>query len=265
MTLLMLLVGVVAVFGVALRNESASQTRHASLLEVYLRDDASQADVDRLAAALRRDGRVVSVHHVTREEALSRAHSRPGLGDLSRLVGNPFPASLDVQVRTVPEVAAVAATVGGDPAVDPAQPTSYDPETYRLLQRLIVVAGVAGLGLVILVGLVAVAVTANSIRAALLARRSEVRVMHLVGASPWLVRGPFMLEGAFTGAVAGSVAGVTIVGLFVLGALAGSATFVQFLPGVSVPTVIGCVVLLVSGGAGLGSLSSLLGLRGLHV
>jgi cell division transport system permease protein len=50
---------------------------------------------------------------------------------------------------------------------------------------------------------------ANTIRLSIFARRREVEVMKLVGATNWFVRGPFMLEGLLTGLV-GSLAAVTL-------------------------------------------------------
>ena len=50
---------------------------------------------------------------------------------------------------------------------------------------------------------------ANTIRLSIFARRREIEVMKLVGATNWFVRGPFMLEGLLTGLV-GSVAAVVV-------------------------------------------------------
>ncbi|HYM51050.1 MAG TPA: FtsX-like permease family protein, partial [Candidatus Limnocylindrales bacterium] len=92
-------------------------------------------------------------------------------------------------------------------------------------------------------------------------RRDEVAIMQLVGAPRWMVRGPFVVEGAITGAIAGAVAGTLTFGLAFAGIHAGSATFTQFVPGVDV-TVAALAALIVFGtGLGLGSGSSLVSLR----
>jgi len=125
MTLLLLLSGLVGLTGFALRNLAASEARDASLLHVYLRDDASDPDVALLRDRLRSDGRVITVNYTSKADALKRAERRPGLPDLADASeSNPFPASLDVQVKRVEDVAGIDALVRGDAAVDPVIVTS---------------------------------------------------------------------------------------------------------------------------------------------
>ena len=74
---------------------------------------------------------MTGVRLVPADEALERALQRPGLARLTEAAGsNPFPARLEVRVAGLPQVAGLVAALTGDPAVDPALPTSYDPGTY---------------------------------------------------------------------------------------------------------------------------------------
>ena len=104
-------------------------------------------------------------------------------------------------------------------------------------------------------------VTANSIKAAIHARRDEITIMQLVGAPRWMVRGPFVVEGAITGAAAGLVAGLITFGLTFAAITAAAGAFMRFAPGVTVTVaaLAAAIVLLV--GLGLGSGSSLISLR----
>src|SRR5438270_1265059 len=214
MTLLLLLTGLVGLTGFALRNLEQIEASEASLLHVYLRDSAEQQDIDSLKARLVFDSRVSRVTYVSKTEALERAQRRPGLPQLADASeSNPFPASLDVQVKNVQEVGAIDAYVRGDAAVDPLYPTSYDRGAYERIQQVLMGVAIAGLAFLALLAFVAVTVTANSIRAAILARHDEVTIMQLVGAPRWMVRGPFVVEGAITGALAGAVAGLITFGL----------------------------------------------------
>ena len=85
--------------------------------------------------------------------------------------------------------------------------------------------------------------------------------MQLVGAPRWMVRGPFVVEGAITGGLAGMAAGLVTFGLAMTGIAAGSGTFTQFAPGVTaaVAAVVGAMVF--AAGLGLGSGSSLVSVR----
>jgi cell division transport system permease protein len=112
-----------------------------------------------------------------------------------------------------------------------------------------------------LLGFVAVTVTINSIRAAIHARRDEVSIMQLVGAPRWMVRGPFVVEGAITGGLAGAAAGLVTFGLAVVGITAGSASFAQFAPGVTLAVAAIAAAIVFAAGLGLGSGSSLVSVR----
>ncbi|HLQ60576.1 MAG TPA: permease-like cell division protein FtsX [Candidatus Acidoferrales bacterium] len=262
MTLLLMLVGLVGVAGFALTNLAQQQAREASLLHVYLADDAAPADVDGLMLGLRDDPRVVSVTYVSKEEALARAQKRPGLPDLADATeSNPFPASLDVRVKRIEDMAGVDQSVRFIDGVDASYPTSYDPYTYQRIQQLLLGLAVAGAAFLTLLGFVAVSVTSNSIRAAIAARRDEVSIMQLVGAPRWMVRGPFVIEGALTGSLAGALAGLITLGLGLGAIAAGAGSYAQVAPGVSVQVAVGAGALVFLVGLLLGSGSSLVGLR----
>jgi cell division transport system permease protein len=262
MTLLLLLSGVVGLAGYALNNLEQVEAGQASLLHVYMRDDATPAEVNDLWSRLQDDPRVAIVHFTSKAEALKRAQTIPGLPQLAGASdSNPFPASLDVQMKNINDVAAVDALVRSDISVDPAYPTSYDQGAYQRIQTVLFILAVAGIVFLALLGFVAVTVTVNSIRAAIHARRDEIKIMQLVGAPRWMVRGPFVVEGAITGALAGTAAGLVTFGLVVLGIEAGSASFAQFAPGVTVTVAAIGAALVFAAGLGLGSGSSLLSMR----
>ncbi|MCI0426289.1 MAG: permease-like cell division protein FtsX [Actinobacteria bacterium] len=79
-------------------------------------------------------------------------------------------------------------------------------DSIEQLQNLSNVLNVLGLGMAIVLGLSAVVLIANTIRLAIYARRDEVAIMKLVGASNWFVRVPFLLEGLIEGLVGAALA-----------------------------------------------------------
>lgn len=262
MTLLLLLAGLVGLAGFALHNLEQVETGQASLLHVYMRDDASAAEVDSLWDRLAGDRRVANVTYVTKAEALARAQRLPGLTQLAvASESNPFPASLDVRMKSIDDVAAVDGMVRNDIGVDPVYPTSYDRGAYQRIQAVLLGLAVAGFAFLGVLGFVAITVTINSIRAAIHSRRDEVTIMQLVGAPRWMVRGPFVVEGAITGALSGAVAGLITFGLTMAGISVGSASFTQFAPGITVTVAAVAAAVVFATGLGLGSGSSLLSLR----
>jgi cell division transport system permease protein len=262
MTLLLLLSGLVGLTGFAMRNLAITEAHDASLLHVYLRDDASDDQIAALRLRLVADSRVISVGYTTKEQALAKAQRRPGLPELIDATNsNPFPASLDVQVKQVGDVGVIDALVRDDMAVDQGYPTSYDRGAYQRIQQVLLGVAIAGAAFLLLLGFVAVTVTANSIRSAIHARRDEVTIMQLVGAPRWMVRGPFVIEGALTGGAAGLAAALATLAIALVLIAAGAGSFAQVAPGIGVEVAVVAAILVFVVGIALGSGSSLFSLR----
>jgi ABC-type ATPase involved in cell division/cell division protein FtsX len=262
MAMLLVLIGVLAMVGLAVANVAAYEASQASVVRVYLASDATSDAVSSLETRLVSDPRIASVTYVSAEQALQEANSRPGLESLGSLSSsNPFPASFDVNVRSVTQVAAVAASVVGDPAVDATYPTSYDPDTYSRLRHLAIVIGAVGAGLLLVFAVVAYAVSANSVRAVAVARKDEVMITRLLGARGWMLRGPFVMEGLMTGALAGALAGAVAGGAWLLASRFATATYAQVLPGVGLTSMRYVVAAVIVAGLLLGALTATLGFR----
>jgi cell division transport system permease protein len=262
MAMLLVLIGVLAMVGLAVANVAAYEASQASVVRVYLASNANSDDVSALKTRLVSDPRVASVTYMSAEQALQEANSRPGLESLGSLSSsNPFPASFDVTVRSVTRVAAVAASVVGDPAVDASYPTSYDPDTYSRLRHLAIVIGAVGAGLLLVFAVVAYAVSANSVRAVAVARKDEVIITRLLGARGWMLRGPFVMEGLMTGALAGALAGAIAGGVWLLSSRFATATYAQVLPGVGLTSMRYVVAAVIVAGLLLGALTATLGFR----
>jgi cell division transport system permease protein len=262
MTVLLLMSGMVGLIGFALHNLEQVEASQASLLHVYMRDDAVPADVITLMTRLGHDSRIASVTYISKADAFARAQRIPGLPQLAGASdSNPFPASLDVQVKNINDVAAINTLVKYNVVTDPVNPTSYDSGAYQRIQAVLFGAAVAGAAFLALLAFVAITVTINSVRAAIHSRRDEVTIMQLVGAPRWMVRGPFVVEGAITGGLAGVVAGLVTFGLTATGIAAGPGSFSQFAPGVTVTIAALAGAIVFATGLGLGSGSSLVSLR----
>ncbi|HEY2598164.1 MAG TPA: permease-like cell division protein FtsX [Candidatus Dormibacteraeota bacterium] len=262
MAMTLVLCGMLALVGISVATVAGQQAGQASIVRVYLATDASPPAIAALESKLRGDSRVSSVTEVSAAQALQDAQNKPGLGALAGLTAsNPFSASLDVQVTSVGQVAAVAAEVVGDPAVDATYPTSYDPDTYKRLRNVALVVGGVGAGLLLLFTVVAYAVAANSMRSIAAARQNEVTVTRLLGARGWMVRGPFVTEGVMTGALAGALAAGAVLGVWALATALGSQTYSQILPGVGPNSVRYVAAAVMVTGLALGAITAMLGFR----
>jgi len=190
---------------------------------VYLRDGLGAGEVAVVRARLTRLPGVTGVTYVSKDDALAAFQQRLGTRvDLSELSHNPLPASLEVAVDDPGRLPGMAAEAGTFPGVEH---VSYGAETVNRL--LAVTWWVRFLGALASGGfaLVAMIIIVNTIRLTVLARRAEIEVMRLVGATAWFIRWPFVVEGAVTGALAGFVAMI-----LVTGAYAWLARALPFLP-----------------------------------
>jgi cell division transport system permease protein len=261
MTLLLLLGGGVGLLSFAGLTLLGSQTQKADVLHVYLKD-GTRDDVAGLIAGLQVDPRIRSVTYVSKEEALAQAKQHPGLDQIvSATDGNPFPPSLLISVASINDMAAIDVRVRQDPNVDPQLATSYDGNVYTRLEQLVMGIEVVGGALLVFLAVVACAITATTIRGVAVARRDELRVMWLVGTPSWMVRGPFVIQGAATGAVAGTLAAVFVLGLCAAATVTAKQALIQWLPGVSIEVSLITALVIAGTGTTLGAVSALVELR----
>jgi len=179
-------------------------------VDVYIADTATVPQVNALREkldGLRTDGTVAAVTYVSKNDALRIMKERlrdPSV--LDELPSNPLPAKFNVKPTEAENADVIVAAVKDDPALDPSEGIVY-PETTadRLLTaaKFVQWAGFALIGILLLA---AVLLIGNTIRLSIFARRREVEVMRLVGATNWFIRWPFMIEGVICGLVGAVVA-----------------------------------------------------------
>jgi cell division transport system permease protein len=141
------------------------------------------------------------VVYVDRQQALQRLRVELGElgGALDGLAENPLPASIEVTpLGALPpgEVRAVASRLAKVPGVAGVEFGREWLDRLEALGRTVRALGAGGLLLVLAAAML---VVANTIRLAVYARRDEIEIMKLVGATDAYVRAPFLLEGALQG------------------------------------------------------------------
>ena len=106
----------------------------------------------------------------------------------------------------LPGADVIVAAVTNDPALDPTEGIVYPESTADRLLTAAKFVQWAGFVLIGILLLAAVLLIGNTIRLSIFARRREVEVMRLVGATNWFIRWPFMIEGVICGLVGAVVA-----------------------------------------------------------
>ncbi len=202
----------------------ASEVREQIGLEVFLYRDATRAELDGLERKLN------AVPHVTGVEYCSPTCAKQELGNelkgdlansIDELNSNPLPPSFDLTLDDPDNLEAVRSSLlppnqAGKPtpisaAIDP--PIGEDRENAEKIRD---VTGAVKVVLAVIAALLLIAsllLVANTIRLSIYARRREVEVMRLVGATNWFIRWPFMIEGVIVGiAGAGIAVGILLLG-----------------------------------------------------
>ena len=165
--------------------------------------EAKHADVDALAARIKRDSRVRGLRFVPREEALREIGGVQGVPELVEALGrNPLPDGFVVSAANE-NVEPLAAELAKLPGVAHVQADALWARRLASLARV----GRAALWLLAgLLGAALVAVTFNTIRLQILTQREEIEVSKLLGATDAFVRRPFYYAGLLQGLVGGAIA-----------------------------------------------------------
>ncbi len=175
-------------------------------MRVILKDGTTPAQISDTANTIRLIEGVKEVFWIPKEKAWARDKSK--FPDLTEGVENPYPDAFKVTLTDVHGGELIATKIHSLPAVASGdEGVQYLKDVQRFvddgLHTLRWVGGAVGGLLFVAAGLLIY----NAIRLTVLARRLEIRVMQLVGASRFTIRVPFLIEGIVQGALGGLVAG----------------------------------------------------------
>jgi cell division transport system permease protein len=180
---------------------------------VFLEDDAKVSDVLALRARIEADPAVSRVDYITKEQAMARlveiAARQPDI-QIVDISSNPLQNSLEIKLlnaQDAPRIGAMLRQEIGGGVVSEVVDNPSVVDKLLTITRVLSFGGVAVLAMMLVVALF---VIVNTIRIAVHARRDEIEIMKLVGATDWFVRWPFILEGMLVGAL-GATAALTVV------------------------------------------------------
>ena len=230
-------------------------------LALFIDDNAKVSDILALKGRIESDPAVARVDYVTKEQALKRlqeiAARRPDF-ELADISTNPLPASLEIKMADAKEAKRLASDLRAEVGKGVVYDVIDNPQVVDQLLTITRILSFGGVAILAMMLAVALFVIVNTIKLAVHARRDEIEIMKLVGASDWFVRWPFILEGMIVGglgavislavlfAAAGPVTGVMTEFLDVLPVSFGADFAVQL-----VASVFGVALLVGAGGATL--------------
>ena len=188
---------------------AANEVRGRVLVDVYIDPKAADQDVERVRRTIKEDTPYVgNVQYVSKEDAYAAEKKRnPEAYEL--LGSNPLPDTFRVTPDEPQNVNALRDALldsGGrpiDPAIEEVKNRRDDTDKILSATRVVKLTTAILTALLIIASILLVG---NTIRLSLFARRREVEVMRLVGATNWFIRWPFVLEGVILGAMGGVLA-----------------------------------------------------------
>jgi cell division transport system permease protein len=182
-------------------------------LALFIDDRAKVSEILALKSRIERDPAVYRVDYITKDQALKRlqeiADRRKDfvVADLS---SNPLPASLEIKLSDARE----ARRLGDELRAEVGKGVVYDvidnPQVVDQLLTITRVLSIGGIAVLSMMLFVALFVIVNTIRIAVHARRDEIEIMQLVGATDWFVSWPFIIEAMMVGTFGAVIALVVL-------------------------------------------------------
>ena len=190
---------------------TANEVRNRVVVDVFVKSTANDSQVEALRRGLIATPNVKGVKFISKETALKRERER-NKAAFELLGSNPLPDAFRISPEDPGGVGQIvqrlkAPATGAPPAphlVAIDEVRTREDDTDKILSATTLVKWLTA-GLAVLLVLASIAL-ANTIRLSIFARRREVEVMRLVGATDWFIRWPFVIEGVFVGLMGGALA-----------------------------------------------------------
>jgi cell division transport system permease protein len=259
----LLLLGGVQILGLVVNNVTLTWEAKVEI-SAFLRDDITEGERSELVGELTDMPEVEEVTYVSKGEAYEifkeRYRNQPEFYET--LPPDALPASLQVKLHDADDAERVAASIEGAPGVEDVR---FGGEIIKRLLQVNALLRTITFVMSVILMIAAAALIANTIRVAVYARREEIGIMKLVGATNWFIRIPFLLEGVFAALVGALVSGAIVVGAqaVLFSRIANSSDFPFLRPvfNFSTPEIASVLLVLVGVGTLVGIVGSSLALR----
>ncbi len=207
--------GLLATFAVVVSNLARVADRIGNEVEIsaYLVRTASVADVERARGEVAAWPDVASARHLTSTQAMDafRLSLREDAVILEGLPADILPPSIEVRLAprewTAAEVAEVAQRLD---ALAPVEDVRYGQQEIERVHALLGFARAVALVVAVVLCMAVILLVSNTIRLTVYARRDEIEIQSLIGATDAFIRAPFLIEGAIQGLMGGLVAGFSL-------------------------------------------------------
>lgn len=203
------------IFMLAILNASLTEIKNKVDINVYFVTSAQESEVLAVKKILVALPQVEAVTYVSRDENLAAFKTRYAddamtLQALAELSDNPLRAALNIKAKDPSQYETIANLLQGDTFLSKENKAIIDNINYfnhkaviNRLSRFITSASQLGFAIAIILAVISVLISLNTIRLVIYISREEISVMRLVGASNTYIRGPFVVTGIMYGVVSG--------------------------------------------------------------
>jgi len=174
-----------------------------------LDDGAKPSDILALTARIEKDPAVARVDFITKEQALARLRDLAQRKDdftVADLGTNPLQNALEIKLANAQDAGRIGSSLKDEIGRGVVTDIIDNPTVVEKLLTITRVLSVGGVAVLAMMLFVALFVIVNTIRIAVHARRDEIEIMQLVGATDWFVSWPFIIEGMMVGTFGAIVA-----------------------------------------------------------
>jgi len=207
--ILSLILGFFIIFVMNLNFWSANVVRTLQIV-AYIEPGLSEQDVKILQNKIAVIPEVKGVKFISKEEALQKMRAKLGNRlELSDIGSNPLPDAFEVNLTDYEKIPNVADKIKENKSVTEVR---YGEDITRKLLSLNKAVRIVGFIIVFSLIAATIFIVSNTIRITVYARRREISIMQLVGASNWFIRWPFVIEGILYGLI-GSLLATAVLAL----------------------------------------------------
>lgn len=175
-------------------------------ISLYFKTDIPEEDILKIRDELLGKEEILSIEYVSKEDALKNFQKRTASNPLIKkaleeLGENPLASSLNIKARGTQEYQKIVEDINSASFKDKLITIDL-AENQRVINQIHSLAKATQLGSFLAMGVltfISLIIGFNTIRMAIYALHEEVEIMKLVGATPWFIRWPFLLEGALQG------------------------------------------------------------------
>ncbi|PJC47893.1 MAG: hypothetical protein CO034_00955 [Parcubacteria group bacterium CG_4_9_14_0_2_um_filter_35_11] len=238
-------------------------------ISVYFKSTTQEGDIFKAKEKLENFPEVEEIDYISREKALEAFKEKhkndPQIMDaLNEIGNNPLPASLNVRASSAQSYAAISNFFEKGEFKNLVEKVNYR-QNRLIIEKLFSISALikkGGLAISLFLIFIAVVVTLNTIRLAIYAKRKEIEIMKLVGATDGFVRGPFLIQGILLGLFAGFLSFMVFYGVDILFPSEGSLIFAELgFSNFFGKNILLFLLIQIGGGIILGAISSLVAIQ----